>query len=258
MRSLTPGNASAICRTRSYKRTSTDCPHSSLPARRSASASADRHLLMERGRVKGESWSWSNGPGEGPRVPPLAGDDFVLALLAEHARHSSEYNAHRLTESARHRCRGRVRELQRELLQVQEEQVRRADPFEVLFDADGKLPQLRRAVPVEQLRHQDVLVDGHGVLQHAMYRDDVDANQLLTTFDPLHGRFTDVSDELHAQLPRFDATGAAAHVERDHPFLFTVERSVHRQRQLGDAGDDVTLSDGLVQERGVSLHFHQA
>ena len=106
----------------------------------------------------------------------------------------------------------------------------------MLFDRPHLLPQFGRAAFVHRFRHEDVLVDGHRVLQHPMDRDHVDADELRLTLDLLHRALANMGDELQLQLAGLVAGITRADIARNHLLLFAMKRLVHRVLEVARIG----------------------
>ncbi len=129
-----------------------------------------------------------------------------------------------------------------------------------LLDAVAAVTEGSLGVPENLVRHQDVLLDRHGILEQLMYSDHVHTGEVHPTLEPLHCYLADVRDELDRQIACLTAGIAVAHAKRHHALLLDVKGSVHRQRLRGGnfrQGGFPAIGCWDVEEGGVALELHE-
>jgi hypothetical protein len=130
----------------------------------------------------------------------------------------------------------------------------RAQSFDLLVDRRRELGE-RRAGPLPYcVRHQHVLGERHGVLQHPVHEDHVDARERGAAPRLRHDDLSVMSHDLHRQLPGLLATVAPADPQQLHALLLVVEGAVHGGRDAGErARDRLGGRLGRVEKGRVSL-----
>jgi hypothetical protein len=144
-----------------------------------------------------------------------------------------------------------------DLTEVDEVELRLADSLELLGDC-GRAPlQLRLEPVVDGPADEEVLGNRHGVLQHPVNRDHVEADKAGPIANPLLRDLAGMGNEPQPERPDPCARFARAQRVRRDLLLLLVECPVHRERRFGDHRLGSLLGLERTKERRVALDLDQ-